>query len=98
MRGSFFLGSGVINDVSVFTWYEQNSENSYRQNRADADESTVHYGDGQPHYVLKVERHEEGSFFGTWYLRPDAGEELSRAYDFYVPKGTIKQEYTLDAK
>jgi hypothetical protein len=98
VRGSFFLGSGVIDDVSVFTWYEQTSENSYRQNKADASESTVHYADGKPYYVLSVKRREDGSWMGKWGLRLEAGDEIDWAYDFYVPKGTIKRDYTLDAK
>lgn len=98
IRGSFFLGSGVINEVSVFTWYEQSEPGSYRQEQADADVSTVHFTTDAPHYVLTVKRREEGSWFGKWGIRTDAGEGLDWRYDFYVPKGTIKNNYTLDAQ
>lgn len=98
IRGSFFLGSGVINEVSVFTWYEQSEPGSYRQEQADADVSTVHFTTDAPHYVLTVKRHDDGPFIGKWGLRADAGEGVEWTYDFYVPKGTIKNNYTLDAQ
>lgn len=98
VRGSFFLGSGVINEVSVFTWYEQPQLGSYRQARADADDSTVHYTDQAPRYVVHIEKYQDGSFWGTWGWRLDAGNEVYRTYDFYVPKGSVKSSYELDAK
>jgi hypothetical protein len=99
IRGAFFLGSGVINEVSVFTWYESTGDNAYRQAQADASESTVHYTQGEPpHYVLTVKRTNKGSFWGKWFLNPESGDEHWRTYDFYVPQGTIKHDYTLDAK
>lgn len=98
VRGSFFLGSGVIDEVSVFTWYEQPQPGSYRQARADADSSTVHYTDGAPRYIVHIEQIEGGSFWGTWGFRGDSGDEVNRTYDFYVPKGSVKSQYELDAK
>lgn len=101
VRGAFFLGSGVIDNVSVFTWYEQSKENSYVQRKADASDSTVHFlpdNNAQPYYVRVDAKYEDGSFFATWGLRLDPGYPIGSSYDFYVPRGTIKHDYQLDAK
>lgn len=98
VEGHFFLGSGVIESEPGFTWYEQSAENAYVQNHAFAYESTVHMGGGQPHYVRSVEVYDDGSFLGKWGFRIETGEDGNEAYDFYVPQGSIKQDYTLDAK
>lgn len=101
VQGSFFLGSGVIDEVSVFTWYERTAENSFKQERANADESTVHFlpsGSTQkPYYVQMVKRHERGPFLSFWGVHFNE-EDWVDSYDFYVPKGTIKPLYELDAK
>lgn len=98
-RGQFFLGSGTINDVSVFTWYEESSDNAYRQRQADASASTVHYvPSGTRPYYTRTVRKRTGSFFGTWVTHPETGEVKSDEYDFYVPEGTVRQNYELDAK
>lgn len=98
-RGSFFLGSGTINDVAVYTWYEQSGDNAYVQRQADADAATIHFSTEPPHYTKTVRDYGNKPFFGTWKINISSGvDEYYTKYDFYVPQGTIKHNYVLDAE
>lgn len=98
-EGRFFLGSGTIEGVPHYSWYEQTDRNSFERRDARASEATVHYlmnGETRPYYIAttKVDKHEN---WGTWHINPGDGE-LIEHYDFYIPKGSITNEYKLDAK
>jgi hypothetical protein len=97
-EGQFFLGSGVINDVSTFTWYEKSGDNSYVQERAYADDSIVHFSEEEPHYVRYEKTYEDQEFFQTWGVSIGGGQELDEEYHFYVPEGSIVRNFELDAK
>jgi hypothetical protein len=100
-EGNFFLGSGVINDVSKFTWYERSDDNSYVQNSAYADDSVVHFvdADEEPYYIKSVQQYKDGGLFQLWGLYTEGGEETSyEHYDFFVPRGSITKHYELDAE
>lgn len=96
VEGHFFLGSGSLDSESVFTWYQTNGDNSYVRKSADAENSTIHYlKDGEkPYYVFSKERGTPGGFFQPWGLNTTSG--WGAHYDFYVPRGSIIQSYTLD--
>lgn len=95
--GGFFIMSGSLDGEPSFTWYEKNGPNSYVRKSADADMSTVHYltEDRAPYYLYR-ERVYPGSFLHPWAVNVNAGSTDETHYDFYVPKGSIKQEYVLD--
>lgn len=97
IRGSFFLGSGYIDETPSFTWYESDGLNNYVRKDADASVSTVHYlPEGQvPYYTLEHQEPDDGFVQDWgWGLAVD-GEQR---YDFYVPRGSIVQSYRLDNK
>lgn len=100
IHGQFFLGTGVINRVSVFTWYEQTGDNAFEQRKANANNSTVHFVkvDQQPYYVKSVRRFNDNSLLKFWGINSNGGTIDSKHYDFYVPQGAIKHNYTLDAQ
>lgn len=100
-RGTFFLGTGTIDDVSTFTWYEQTEENSYRQAQADASDSTVHFidEDEEPYYVITQKANKEREFLSFWgFSLVEGVDNHFNEYDFYVPEGTIQHNYELDAE
>lgn len=97
-QGRFFLGSGSIDGVPTYSWYEETAPNSFERRDVDASLSTVHYttGDEPPYYVYSVEKHEK--FFHNWYIDLSAGIDSGEHWDFYIPRGSITNEYKLDAK
>lgn len=102
LRGSFFLGSGTINDVATYTWYEQTEDNTFVQRSTNADDAKIHFlpsGSKQrPYYVAHAEIHPDGPILDTWGFRLETGTRYITSYDFYVPKDTITRQFELDAK
>lgn len=100
IQGHFFLGSGTIDQRPVYTWYEQNGPNSYVRRQADAEAATVHYllGRGrEPFYVRSVKK-DTDPFLGTVAVDASAGTTMDEKWDFYIPRGSIVRDYTLDNK
>jgi hypothetical protein len=101
IHGQFFLGSGSIDQQPVYSWYEEVGENNFVQRSVAVDYATIHYTDEDPHYVYSKEYHSSNpDFWQKWILNPN-GEEIDyfyEHYDFYIPKGSIKPVYELDAK
>ena len=99
IQGHFFLGSGSVDQRPVYTWYEQNGSNSYVRRQADADAAAIHYlPDGKkPYYVHSVEK-DTHSFLTTAAIDAGAGTTMDERWDFYIPRGSIVRDYTLDNK
>ncbi len=86
-QGSFFLGSGVVDEKPVYRFYaEQAGGLALRSVNADA--VVVHQGDGVPRIV----RHEAVQAHPWWSLFSEGGDY----YDVYVPTGSIAPDYDLN--
>lgn len=97
-HGSFFLGSGSVDSQSAYMWYERSGNNSYVQRSADTGKSVVHFiGRGRPRVVRTYESYSDDGGINLLYVNPGRDSRIVK-YDFYVPRGTIKRDYTLDAK
>jgi len=96
--GSFFLGCGTINSKMMYIFYYNSGVNSngdtvYRMGQVNYDNASVIYCDDEKPYLLKYEEVPSDAFINNF-----AFDFCSSWYDIYVPKGTIKNGYTLDAK
>lgn len=100
IEGRFsFLGSGFIGDAQEFTWYEKSGDNAFVRKSVDAGSATVHYlqSGRKPYYTYNETVPTPKGFIQPWGLQvARVGEDYS--YDFYIPKGSIVQDYTLDNK
>lgn len=99
IHGQFFLGSGIVDSVPSFTWYEQDGTNSYVRKDADAEATTVHYllnNKTKPYYTFKKEKPNDKGWLKKWGLNLESGYKVH--YDFYIPRGSITQQYILDNK
>ena len=96
VEGRFFLGSGSIDSEPVYLWYEKSGSNSFVRKTADAEGSTIHYTDKRPYYTITKEKSAEKGFVHPWGMNTNGAYGVK--YDFYVPKGSIAQEYVLDNK
>lgn len=89
----FFLGCGSINNRMYYTFYYGVEGGGYKLGKIDVDKATIFYTDENPRLeTCKYERintkHNKWTFKGAPY---------EYYYNIYVPKGTIKQNFVLDA-
>lgn len=94
--GSFFLGIGTVKDRQVFSFYT-NTAGVYRLEQVDAQDAVVLESTGQPH----VEVHCTNRFNKNWNIVANNNKTCpfrSSTFKFYVPKGSVVNQFTLDAK
>lgn len=92
-KGEFFLGTGQIEGkMQYIFYYEQNG--FYRLKQIDYEKVKIKYSEGKPKAEEIADKEVEGAFIN--YFAIDIGSKIE--YIVYVPKGTIKQNYELDAK
>lgn len=89
IHGSFFLGSGYVDSRPVFMYYT-NDNGAYRLKQERADDSIVTYTDGPPQLVI----HYNNSSNKWVSIVNDSSPE----YEFQVPQGSVKSDFTLDTK
>ena len=102
-RGSFFLGSGTIDSVPSFMFYAEDGD-GYGLRDWPASSSRVVETSGDPHVVYHCDDY--GSvprpFRWTTKMILDDGwgwiDCQHASLTFYVPAGSVKQSYTLDAQ
>lgn len=98
-QGAFFLGSGSIDGEPMYSWYEETKTNTFKRRDVEAYQADIHYiTDGDvPHYTKTIGHYRDG-FLQPWGLNMLPGETSIRHYDFYIPRGSITNEYRLDAQ
>jgi hypothetical protein len=88
VSGRFYLGSGVINDENVFTYYCKTGENHYQSGRVQADYADVIESDTQTPRLI------EHRYYWPWWVMPqwltDGIDMGGTSWTIYVPKGSIK--------
>lgn len=89
IHGSFFLGSGYVDSRPMFMYYTNNG-GVYRLKQEPADRSFVTYTDGPPQLVI---HYENSSNRWVSVVNDDSPE-----YEFRVPQGSVKSDFTLDTK
>lgn len=88
--GSFFLGSGTFNNQSYYTYYKQVGVDKFKLEKLKSDICYINYIDSDE--VPRIERIER-SLMTNWGLW--SGD---KTYEIYVPRGSIKSVFNLDAK
>ena len=99
VRGDFFIGSGKINGTMKYAFYVKEkepftNEDSFRLVLLGYKKASIVYSDGQPR-VDVVKNH----WRETWQFKYSLLKKTYvDRYIIYVPKGTIKNNYQLDAQ
>lgn len=96
--GSFFLGSGSLDQRTMYFYYE-GSEDTYRLKRVPTDDATIKTDENDHPYITKI----VATTCGTYR---DGSSRCDKIYDwshatyvFHVPKGTItKDNFNLDGR
>lgn len=93
VEGSFFLGSGQIDGTMKYVFYYKYGE-YYKLGQADYKYVSVKYSNENPKVEIFTRKEVDGAFINNFAV--DLGKEPM--YIIYVPKGSIKQGFTLDAQ
>jgi hypothetical protein len=93
VSGNFFLGCGQIEGKMKYVfYYEENG--LYRMMQLDYNLVQIKYSDGKPK-VNVTENYPSKAFINNFAIDLDA---FDKTYIIEVPKGTIKNNYNLDAQ
>lgn len=87
VSGSFFIGTGSIDGVMKYVFYHK-VDGGFKMMQLDYKDTIIKYSNDLPR-VEKLCNYSESNF-GVSFLRT--------IYVIYVPEGTIKQSYILDAQ
>ena len=92
ISGSFFLGSGRVNGTMSYAFYYKNSDNEYKLQTVDANNSAIIYTDSIPifeQYTLRMVNN-NWSILGMY--------DGQKKYKFKIPQGSIKNNFNLDTE
>lgn len=95
LKGAFFLGSSQINGEMKYVFYYE-KDGYYKLGQADYSEVSIKYSDEKPKADRFKEEIVDDAFVNNFAL--DCSCDCHQEYIIYVPKGTIKQNYSLDAQ
>lgn len=95
IQGRFFLGSGQVGEKMVYSFY-YNDNGRIKLEQINSSFASIYYYKGTP----KIVRYEQKKIKGVLinYFAIDAAASYCYKYEILIPKGTIKQNYNLDAQ
>lgn len=93
VKGSFFLGSGQIKGKMKYVFYYEN-DGYCKLEQADYNKVKVKYSDAKPKAERFNQKNVKDAFINNFAIDFNCYQE----YIIYVPKGTIKQNYSLGAQ
>lgn len=101
-EGSFFLGSGVIGNKPSFTYYEQDASGAVRLKHVNANDASVVQYDGPPKVTEECDSYKDSPTLWTWPIGDIWAEDDIDCWGenivFYVPEGSVKTDFVLDAE
>lgn len=93
INGAFFLGSGVIDGTMKYSMYLENADGTYQLFMTDYNLTKIKYSNDRPKIVTKTEQPTK-CFYNYFAIDLD----YTTTYIIYVPNGSIKSNFELDAK
>ena len=92
-QGSFFLGTGQVDGIFKYAFYYK-YEDGFQMKLVNYNDAIVKYSDENPRVERYFNKPKENELINLFAIdSPDYSK-----YYIYVPKGSIKQIYTLDAQ
>jgi hypothetical protein len=89
IEGSFFIGSGYVNDREVYRFYKQNNDGSFSMDSIDASDAKIFERPGVPEIV----KYKPVAASTTITLFSDG---TGPRYEIYVPPGTVSSDVKLN--
>lgn len=98
VHGQFFLGSGSIDSEPVFFYYEKTGKSSYKLRHLSASHAVIVESDETPKVVQECRVYNASVI--VWPIPTDKSADCHGgvATKFYVPKGSIQNNFMLDAQ
>lgn len=90
VEGSFFLGSGVIDEEQVFQYLQVEEDGGVTLHSAEADDVVVYEEANESGYMIVQNGYFLDTFWFPWKLEGGPG---SNRTEFHVPEGSINNEY-----
>lgn len=97
VSGNFFIGCGTIDGKMKYTFYYAQDSNTFAMHQVDYRDAVIKYSDSTqtPHVVVYTTVDDTNYFWNKFSYDTDYGD---KRYVFFVPKGSIRSNYTLDAQ
>ena len=92
VNGGFFLGTGSIEGKMKYVYYYKDADSLYHLKQIDYANASIKYSDEIP----KIETYKEEPTKD--FINYFAWDYTEDKYIIYIPKGSIKQNFTLDAQ
>jgi len=93
ISGSFFLGSVIIDGIMKYSYYLKSGDEYYLR-QTNVNNSVIKYSDTKT--TLEIERIKQSDYWLNYFSL--SIKEQNQKYIFYIPKGSIKSQYNLDAE
>jgi len=91
LSGSFFLGCGIIDQEMKYTYYYE-SDGGYRMGQKDVDDVLIKFTKDKPRIEIH-KRKQTDALINRFSIIMNPAK-----YIFFIPEGSIKQNYKLDAQ
>ena len=96
VSGSYFLGTGSIEGKMKYVYYYRDADSLYHMKQYDYENASIKYSTDEPKIIITKEhvvnpKDATINYFGLKTL-------FNESAIIYIPKGSIKQNFTLDAQ
>lgn len=92
ISGGIFMLSGHIGSAQFYNYYTNGNDNVFHPHKWKADSRTrIFEGDRKDGEVIEWDQHFKKDWL-LWFADPDDG----LAMDFYIPKGSLRQSFSLE--
>ena len=98
VSGSFFLGIGGVGEDAEYSFYEQDTDGKFHLEQVDADRASIVEYDGTPKMTESCDDYGDSPWLLTWPISYDSVDCYDRDVVFYVPEGSVKTDFVLDAE
>jgi len=93
MHGSFFLGSGTIDEKMQYTYYYEDN-GYYKLGQVECSKALIKYNEGDPFLEIHRKKLIKGPVINYFSLVKNTPIKIV----FNIPEGSIKSNFHLDAK
>lgn len=94
VTGSFFLGCGTIDGTMKYTFYYMNEDSTYQMWQVNYQDALIRFTNGKAREIV-TEKRPSKSFYNKFAIDLS---DCKQSFIFEVPRGSIKNNFILDAQ
>ncbi len=97
IEGRFFLGSGYVGDAQYYFWYRKNADGSISGGKTRRNPGVRIYEDESQPRIVTFHTEYSNSIWNKllWIVGTDMRDDEDWCPEFYIPKGSIKEGFSL---